>query len=280
MGYIGAVKGSFIAFVIFVTTVVFIPGYGPSDEIALILTVSTFLFAILAGFFIARLNSRYDNIIDSTSNEDALWLSLYKTAIFLGKKFQDNVSELIDKYYIIAYDYELGGYYKSSTKYLHGIYDELDRLDSATKRDSVVFSAILNFLYQIENYRNKSAVLTVSRLTMGQWSVLLLLAGIIISSVFYIRTPDFYSSAVTVILSTVLVLVLLIMRDLQNFRLTGESPISESGQEVFEYMGKLRYYNKWQIVNGFNTIPAYVKKYRLGLHKAGQKFNIKIVSNG
>lgn len=60
----------------------------------LIITVSTFLFAILAGFFISRLNNRYDKIRELTSSEDASLLSLYYSSKIYGDKFAGEMREL------------------------------------------------------------------------------------------------------------------------------------------------------------------------------------------
>ncbi|MFC1721395.1 hypothetical protein ACFL0Z_00590 [Patescibacteria group bacterium] len=88
------------------------------------------------------------------------------------------------------------------------------------------------------------------------------------------------SMIITVVLSTVLILVLLILRDLQNMRIAGEQIVSsESGQENLEFIGKLRYHQKKFIDMGSEHVPSHVKEYRLGFHKPGNPFNIKTVKN-
>jgi len=47
IGYINATKGTLFALIIFVVAIFIIPSAGPSHQVELILTVSTFLFAIL-----------------------------------------------------------------------------------------------------------------------------------------------------------------------------------------------------------------------------------------
>ena len=70
------------------------------------------------------------------------------------------------------------------------------------------------------------------------------------------------------------------VRDLQNFMLGGKRLLEESGQEVFEYMGKPRYYHQMHLENGINKVPANVKMYRLGSHEPGaEEFKIKTVKN-
>ena len=277
--YFNAIKGSIIFLIIFIILVIYIPGYGPSGGVEIILTISTFLFAIIAGFFISRLNSRYDKIRELVADEDAFWFSFYKAAQFLGKRFVDKVRELIDKYYIVMFDFDLGGYYKHTAKYFNRVYKELENVKIKGKKAEQVFDDMVDYLSRIEENRNISSVVAVEKLSKGQWAVLLFLAGIIVFSIFFLKTTEIYSQIFAVILSTVLVLVLLIVRDLQNMRLTGEIPAVESGQEMFDLLGKMRYYPERDVKDRVIKIPENIKEYRVGLHKPGDPFKIKIVIN-
>ncbi len=53
--------------------------------------------------------------------------------------------------------------------------------------------------------------------------------------------------------------------------------LAESGQEVLESIGLKRYYSQHFLDEGVETIPDFVKEYRLGLHKPGEKPEIKLV---
>lgn len=279
--YIHAIKGGLIAFVLFTIGAIYIPGRGSSSDIEIILMISTFLFAILAGFFLARLNTRYNKITELVATEDAYFLSFFNTARFLGKEFVNNIRELIDTYYIIAYDFNTD-YYKSNAGVLLQFYEELEKVDiKKNKKAESVFDEMVIFLSQIEENRNKNAVLTLDRVTKGQWVILLLLGSIIIFFLFFLKTDALYSQITTVLFSTILTLIILIIRDLNSLRLNGgEDILQESGQEIFEAIGKMRYYPEKHLKNGMTHIPKHVKRYRLGTHEAGaEKFEIRIVEN-
>lgn len=281
MKYIPSVKGSFIACCFFIIVVILLPAHEPLQNMELILTISTFLFAILAGFFISRLNSRYDRVISSFCDEDSNWLAFYRTAYVIGGKFVDKIRDEMDQYYMIAFDGDIGNYYyKQNAKNLQNIYEEIYKLDlSQSPQGVVALQNLLNHLAEIERNRNQSSVLTREKLTAGYWIVLLLLAAIIVFCMFFLNLAQPYSQILTVLFSTVLVLVLLIMRDLQNLRLGGDAISVESGQELFESIGRLRYYPQALIKDGTVKIPKSLKKYRLGIHKLGEKPKIKIVEN-
>jgi len=113
MKYIDAIKGSIISIFVLAPLSMFIQGFGSTPIIETILTISTFLFAILAGFYISRLNSRYSDIRELISNEDAYFYSLFNTSKIYGKIFTGKIADIIDKYYIVSFENELDNYYKS-----------------------------------------------------------------------------------------------------------------------------------------------------------------------
>ncbi|MCR4285095.1 MAG: hypothetical protein NUV97_03580 [archaeon] len=277
--YIYSIGGGGIALVVFVITAFLTPVVNYNEEIKTMLTINTFLFAILAGFFISRSNSRYDNIREYLSTEDALWLSVYELSKTVGGNFQKKMRSLIDEYYVLCYDYEDQNYYKPTQKVFLQIYNIVNELYKKTfktkgKRPAdTSLSRIYVYLGGIEEVRNKTSVLLEEKVTNGKWVVLFLLSAIIIFSVYHLRTFAFYTQVIAVILSTTLVLVLLILRDLQNLRLGGEVIASESGQEVLETIGTGRYYSQYHIIMG--EIPEDIGPYRLGLHRPGEKQKIK-----
>lgn len=279
MKYTHAITGSIYAFIVFAVLAFTLNGRGPSDDVEITLTVSTFLFAILAGFFISRLSQRFDKLRQFVATEDAYWLSLYKTCVLMDKTFAEKVRELIDKYYIVWYDLSIGNAYKETAPFIHGVYDLLYEY-RALKGDNTesVYDEIVIYLSNLEEQRNRASILNLEKMTKGQWAVLLSLAGIIIFCVYFLKSDALYSQIIAVLLSTVLVLVLLIMRDLQNLMLGGKQCLDESGEEIFDFMGKQRYYHQMWIEKGITVVPEHVSEYRLGKHEPGStEFDIEVV---
>jgi hypothetical protein len=274
--YIHAATGAFVSLIVFSIAVIYIPGVGPSAEVQNILTVSTFLFAIIAGFFIARLGSRYNEVRKSIAEEDALFLSVYQLSKAYGEKFTSKIRDLVDRYYVLAYDKTIGSVYKENAPTFLNIWDNIIKI--GPKKNQQVYEQLLGNMTALEKSRNTSSGTQTERLHGGQWFLLLILSGIVLFSIFYLKTPTLYSQIIAVLLSTALVLVLLILRDLENFMLGGESLLEESGQEVLEFIGKKRYYNKWNLKAGVNKPPKDLKEYREGYHKPGStKLDIKLV---
>ncbi len=277
--YIFAIQGGIIALIIFAIATIFIPGQGPLADVQIILTASTFLFAILAGFFISRSNNRYDEIRSEVAEEDALILSIYRMSDFFGDSFQKKISGHIDDYYIEAMDFDVGAGYKNTTPHMEKIYQAFHALKKI--KDSKIedlYDDIFMLLSDLEESRNKASVLRHEKMTYGQWAILIVLVSIIIFCLFFLKIPAVYSQVITVMLSTTLVLVLLFLRDIQNLRLYGEHFLLESAEEVFESIGKERYYPEYYFNEGFlKEVPEHVKQYRLGTHQPGEKHKIKLI---
>ena len=280
--YIDAFEGSVFAAMLFAIATVVIPGQGPSEDVKIILTVSTFLFAILAGFFIARQSKRYDRLRELVATQDANWVSLYKAAQIMGSDFAKRIADRIDMYYIVWFDFSIGqSAYKHTSKYLDDVYDELrDHAELAGDNTDSLYDELVLFLSDIEKNRNRESVLSLERMTIGQWGAMVILAGIIVFSLYHLMVPFLYSKVITTLLSTVLVLVLLMLRDLQNLMHGGEMQLDESGEEVLEIIGKPRYYNKKYLDSGITVIPDTVQEYRLGLHNPGEEFQIELHRRG
>ena len=281
MPYISAMRGGLISIVVFALIEFLVPmPIQKAEGVEIILTLSTFLFAILVGFFIARLNSRYDQLRDTVAHEDALWLSLFEFSDYFDKSFTKKVVELIDAYYVISYDYELGQYYKQNAPILAKLYElfETAKVKKASK-SAEIFDEAIATLSAIEADRNKCSVLRREGMTSGQWFIVLLLGGMIIFSMYSYGMTMLYFQVMTIILSSVVVMIILTIRDLHLMRLGGKLAAEESGEEVFEAIGKKRYYNQFYLKQGVVRVPKEVKEYRLGRHKPGEKQDIIFVKN-
>lgn len=274
--YISALEVTSIALVIFILMSIALPRMeGNAEEAERILTVSTFLFAILIGFYITRLNARYDAVASLIGKEDALWLSAYRMLGLVGVKEQKKVANAIDAYYLTVFDYEPGSAYKQSIKEFEEVYKEVNQIKKKMTDDQL--SDIMSILTNIEETRNLSSQTAREHLRLDQWIVVSVLGFIIVTCLFYLKGSGFFSPAVTVMLSTILTLIVFLMRDLEQFRISGELVAEESGEEVFECMGKPRYYSVKYLYS--DPLKEGYSCYRLGITnpKTGEK-TVKLIT--
>lgn len=281
--YVHAIQGAFLALPFFILAAIFISGGESRDEVKTILTISTFLFAIITGFYISRLATRYNEIRKLIATQDADLLNLYKIIKNFGKKFEKKMTSLIDRYLITSYDIPLSKAnfaYKVTAKPYFEMWDQVNGL-SVAKKKKIEASKMYDILMRLEQNRNNTSGVASERLNVGQWIIIGLLAIIVTFCIYYLKVDELYSQVITVLLASVLVLILFIMRDLQNLMLGGSELLEESGQEVLEFMGHKRYVHIDNLKKGISQVTNGVNEFRVGLHEPGSpKMKIKIVKRG
>jgi len=280
MKYISSTKWSIIAITPLTILAFSLPIQKPVHGLDIVLTVSTFLFAILVGFDLSRLYSRYTSVRQNIAEEDARLLSFYAKSKIYGKKFSKKIKEIVDQYCIKSLDFGIwkseGYYYKPTAKDFLELYDAMEKIKKY--RHEGTYESMLDDLSQIETSRNKASVFIYSQMSLKKQYFLFLLAIVILFSLFFnVRSVEIYSQVITILLSSSLFLIIFILRDLNNFMLQTKGVGTESKEEVLEFMGNQRYYNELNVERGFTFIPKHAKTYRLGLHKPGEKQRIKIV---
>jgi hypothetical protein len=275
--YYDAIKLSLVAFVALIVASLILPSHGPSDDVELVLTVSTFLFAILAGFFTSRLNDRFNDIKNLVASEDAYFTTLYRFSRKFSPSFLKKVTKIIENYYITCFDFEISQNYKYTSTYIDQLNALVINYKPRNANEAILLEEMTEYLLEIEVCRNQQSVSVLQSITAGHWTILSILCSIIVISVFYLKSGSLFSYVTTVMLSTVVIMVILIMRDIKNFQLYGPTLAVESGQEQFELMGLDRYYHE-NYLEEIKYLPSYVKRYRLGHHKPGStKFDIELV---
>lgn len=276
--YIHAVTGVLLAAPILYLATLVVPRTSGIGDLNVILTISTFLFAMLAGFALSRASGRFDTARSMIAKEDANWLTLYNMSGIVGKEFETEIRDQIDRYYVAVFDHEADSYYKATRPILRDIYGIVSKhIRKVPPPLTDIFSDMQDTLQSLEEVRNTVSVVTLERISASQWAVLVALASLIIFSMFHSDIAAPYNDAFFMLFSLAIVAILLIIRDFQHLRFGGESLGTESGQEVLEDMGLLRYYHKSYLELGTAVVPPEVTKYRLGTHEIGQPAQIHIV---
>jgi len=273
IGYISAYKGGIIVGVLVAVLAFVLPSGGSNEAMKLTLTISTFLFAIIAGFILSRQDTRYDKVREVLSHLDATWMSFYRAFRLFGANVQKKAAESIDYIYIRTYDCELWDYQETNIKFsLEKLYDMVKKLKPKTIAQKECVSDSLDKLTDLEVLEHETGEIAKERLMPGEWIILYILSGIIIFCVFYMRTFTLFSILFTILLATAIMIVMFIIRDLNNLRLKGELLAFESGQEVFDTIGKPRYYHANSLATGL--VKPVGKTFRVGFQGPKEKMHI------
>ncbi|MBC2664048.1 hypothetical protein H7F51_00800 [Novosphingobium flavum] len=247
------------------------------EDIVTLRNVSSLLFSILAGFFVAFLLNRFATIRSLLTRESTMLMQLYKLAQAFGPDFAGAVANRIDTYLIVRFDEE--NYFRFTARgrdALFSIFDDLAALPPLDNQN--ITSMHRNFVTTLReaiSLRRETIVtgtITVSRM---QWCPLLMLAVILVTSLFYLKSGSTVSSVLTAILAFAIFLILFVIKDLSDLNLGGEFLKFETMERVFEFIGKQRYYPAAQLRSG--VVPDDVTHLRLGVGP-GHRYSEKIVN--
>lgn len=255
-----------IALVFFTIVALVVPEPNELDAVGVLFGAVTFVFATMSGFFLTRLNHRFDTVRNEISAEDADFLSLYYYSKTLGGKVHEHVRKTIDEYYLTVFEYAISRYHLPTRDEYQRLYDifTITSDDEESPRVRAVYQNVASLLTDIERHRNTIARAGEERLTGSMWSIVIILALMVIASIFLLRDGSVFFDLAAILLSTTVIVIVALMRDLENFRLGGVPLAAESGYEMFEAMGLPRYVPEDKLKAGKIKIPRGIEKVRVG----------------
>ena len=260
-----------VTFVIIIsfTSVFLIPIREELNEgINAILGMVGLLFAILVGFFITDLGSRFQRIRENVAVEVSGLQTYYLFVQVLGKfvphkGWASKQQKLIDKY-VREFFYVEWGDYNKIDPYFNAIIESLTDIKKLNSNKEVeTYTNFLPLLNEITTAREKLFMYGKDRLNKMEWMVVLFLAGILIFSLFIIRSADPSSLLLSGTLIATVVILLLILHDLDDLSFGEEMVSFEPYETIFDVIGEHRFYLKRDIKRGRVTPPKGMK-YRLG----------------
>ncbi|HEY4507006.1 MAG TPA: hypothetical protein VJH71_02515 [Candidatus Paceibacterota bacterium] len=269
-----------ISFLISIILLFIIPkGFLPQDISQTILTVTTFLFGILAGFYILVTYSEYDTLKKSIGNELSGWHSLFEGVKRYRPEELNTFSDLLDSYVIRSFDPELIEYSRATQSEFEKIEKFISNMPLNKDLESVLEVEILTPLNVIREARDQLFVLGAKSLSGFQWLILYSLAAIFIVSLYNLRSDNLFFDTVVVLLSVSVALIFLLVRGLDDYTWNEKNFGISSFENLLLIIGKLPYYPKTLITSG--RVRPIEKEYRVGVSynsETGQR-KIEIVKN-
>ena len=236
----------FSVIICFILSFIF-PGVGTNPVIETLLVFIGILFGIIVGFFISDLYSRFQVIKENAATDSSGLATYYSFAkIFAAKrnkKWLAKQRELINNYIRKFMPLTWGRYDETEPEFT-AIVDSLKEVEYKTDKENETYSNILATVSGISDAREKLVINGKDHLTSGEWGIILSLAALLLFSLFYTKTMDIVSIVFTGFLSASIIMLLFVIRDLDNLRF-GESSVSvEPYERVLDAIGKPRYYPK------------------------------------
>lgn len=255
-----------ITIAVFFLLAIIIPGGETNETVNIILGVVGLLFAIIIGFFINDLWTRYQIVRENVAVEVSGLQTHYLFVKVLGhltgdKTWVKEQQELIDKYVRKFFEVEWHNYGEIDP-YFNAIIESLQNVkELKTNNETETYTNLLPLLNGITTAREKLFMYGKDRLSKLEWSVIYFLGAILLFSIFYINTHAISSVLLVGTLSSAVVILITILHDL-NMLSYGEETVSFEPYETIFVIGKPRFYRKQDIENERVSLPKD-KKYRL-----------------
>jgi len=255
----------FLAFIVLLALSMNIEGQGINDFVKLILTISTFLFAIILAFSTANRHTRLNSIRHTLRNDDAVLLSIYRSSKLFGKKTNDKCRKLLDDYIIKSIDHELEDFEKSTPEFLE-LYEFILNLKPKNEPQKVAKSQMLDDAR--DSMKNQKEVIywVNDDMQKFEWISLIALCSTILWCLFYINNGTYFAIFVIPVLGVSLILLLLVIRDLNRLMWQESRWIWEPLTQLFTEMDLIPYYTD-EIVENDRVKEKDLKKlkaYRVG----------------
>ena len=254
----------FASLFIFTTLLFLLPiGFISSDLGNAILTISTFLFGIMAGFYIVITTTDYNSVKSILASETAAMISLYQNVLIYDKQSAEKLSLLIDEYVRNALNYEIIDYVRNTHRQFQNIQSAVRDLPIHDNLSSV-YESIRNDMSNFIIARQQLTVLGAKTLSIFQWVVIFVLALIPLVSLYGLRTGEIFFDIVTVIVSVAVALILVLIRDLDLYVWNEKTFSFEIFENVFIAIGQLPFYPAESIRKG--RVCPKENEYRLGTY--------------
>ncbi len=206
------------------------------------------LFGIIVGFFIADLYSRYQGIRENSAIDSSSLSEFYFMASIIGenaknkkwlKDIERKINNYIKKFMPLPWDK-----YSETEKEFGEIGKSLKELKYTSDKDGDTYSNLLQLHAHHSDAREKLVSYGKDKLSWGEWLVILFLGSLLLWSLFYIKEPSIVSIIFTGAVTSAILLLLFVIKDLNNLNF-GESSISiEPYERVLDAIGKPRYFKR------------------------------------
>ncbi len=252
----------FVSVLIFTALAIFLPsGLISPEQGNVILTVSTFLFGIFAGFCILVTTSDYNIVRGLAAEETSGWISLYQTLRVYDEKFAKEMKSIIERYIIRSFDYDFINYARETKEEFTQAVEYLVHLP-VDEKESSVHQNVLDRVSDITIARQHLTALGKRSLSFLEWIVLLILSTTVVATLFGLRSGDLFFDVVTVAVSASIVLVLVLIRDIDRYVWNDGTFSFEVFNNVLLAIGTLPYYPAEFISEGI--VFPHEKIYRVG----------------
>jgi hypothetical protein len=187
-----------------------VPPAESTDIVTIIISITTFIFAIILGFSMAERHARFSSLKQIFSSIDGLILNSFYASEVLGRKYQNQYKKLVDAFLIRQFDWKVEDFSKVS--------DDIRKLleffwsipIKNEKQNLAVDHACVN-LERIVEYERNMKYLISNKMIAYEWGSLLVLAAISLYCLVLLSDGSLLMILFIPVLGTAIVLLLIVL---------------------------------------------------------------------
>jgi len=238
-----------------------LPLFRINNDLGTLVSATSTVFAIVAGFFIADAMSNYLRLQTLIAEENASLISIADSVKKAGGDDSVNVHKAIDQYMIAQLNLGTLAHVFQTEKEVDQIGVAINAF-TASPEGKECSDRIFDMKDKIISCRQEISLAAKNNLTAGHWIVLITLAILMATTILTIRDGSLLMNLIVglMIIGTQAVLVLL--REMDNNHLLEKKLAYENPREVFHAISQPPYYPHFSPLH--SRLPNEAGLYRLG----------------
>lgn len=220
------------------------PLFKIAEDIYWPMTISSLVFAILVGFFIATATTNFINFQSFLAQEAANIVALFNLFKIIKPSAEKEMADKIDRYAIATLGFTLTEYTDKTRVEFDDIIKTVDEIDAENAAGANLVALDHLYATKIGLLKNKASIVLVAlRLAKGlHWLVLSLLAGVLVLLLFSLRADTYLLNLVIGVLSSTVYFILLLFYEIDGNIFLEEQVACRDIQIIFKGVGKLPFY--------------------------------------
>jgi hypothetical protein len=182
----------------------------------------------------------------------------------IGGEFAKSIQTSVEEYILTSIDYSLKLHISSTDKDFFNMAEPLKSFEAKGEKQKSAISAIEHGFHKVLESRYQLSQVAPREIGIGEWTMLILLASILIFTLFLGRQSDIISLTSAGIFAATVIGTLFLLDEADSNHIQETRLEYEVFNQVLEDIGKKPYYPKFALKKGIIKAPKS-KSYRLGI---------------
>jgi peptidoglycan/LPS O-acetylase OafA/YrhL len=213
-----------VVFLLFFVLFYVLPFEAAADN-TVFLTVSTFLFAIFAGFFISRQSSRYTEIRDKLTTFYGIISFVFRNMLHFDEALQKDMQRVIERFYTTVAEHPEWDYVIThKVTIVTDIHQALEKFvgdRSLATLENVVLNRTMAALFEAQVVRKKIIALREERIPAFQWLIIYILTVVLLVTLAVVLPSQFFviGAALKAAFAATVMVVVMLLHQFDQLRL-------------------------------------------------------------